>query len=200
MRTSIWILFALTFHAASPRVEAQYSCPAKVESFAGEKPILTLPAKYRDGIIGVVLPDLMANANASGYEPEDLRPAKLLHNLTYLSVSTSQANDRLWIVRFNTHQACGAHDGCPSYILSSSSTGVRNLFEGHDSSSGTSAGGAAGIAILPERNTAHPELLFLNHLSAFETAVGCFVWNKGKYHATPCSAECAHFMDTSRPQ
>jgi hypothetical protein len=191
---------SLTLHAASLQLEAQSACPAKVESFAGEKPILTLPKKYRDGILSAVLPDLRTDANASGYDLEDLRYARLADSLQYWPVSASQQNEHLWVVRYTTTQACGPHDSCPSYVVSSGSNGVRNVLKGRESSFGTSAGGASGIAILPAWNAAHPELLFLSHISGYETAVSCFIWNGGEYRSAPCAAECAHFLDSPRPR
>jgi hypothetical protein len=199
-RTGIWALLILTLHSASPQLEAQSACIAKVESFANEKPILMLPNKYRDGIISAVLPDLQAAANASGYDSEDLRPAKLAHSLHYWPVSESDPNTHLWVVRFTSAQACGPHGNCPSYVISSSSRGVLNVLQGRDSSFGTSAGGAFGIAILPTGDANHPELLFLGHISGYETAVGCFVWSGGQYRFAPCTPECAHFLDTPPPR
>jgi hypothetical protein len=196
IRTGIFALLALTLPVTTLQLDAQSACAAKVENFAEEKPILTLPNQYRDGIIGAVLPDLKAQANASGYDAEDLRPAKLAHSLHYWPVFSNSQDEHLWVVRFNTPQACGPHDGCATYIISSSSKGIRNIVRGGE---GASAGGAAGIAILPTANAARPELLFLSHLSAYETAVSCFVWNRDEYHSVPCTPECAHFLDTPRP-
>jgi hypothetical protein len=197
-RTGILTLVAFTLQAAPLPLNAQNTCKAKVDSFAKERPVLTLPNHYRDGIIRVVLPDLKADANGSGYDPKDLRPAKLAHSLHYWPVSTSNQNEHLWIVRFFTAQACGPHDNCPSYLISANAKGVRNVLQGSEAFR-TSAGGAGGIAILPAGNSAHPELLFLSHISAFETAVGCFVWTDEKYHPVPCTPECAHFLDSPRP-
>ena len=199
LRTGILALLAMTIQAASLPLDAQNTCAAKVENFEGEKPIVTLPSKYRDGIIGAVLPDLKAQANGSGYDPEDLRPAKLAHSLHYWTVSANGEDEHLWVVRFNNTQACGPHGSCPAYVISSGSRGIRNVLQGRESSFGTSAGGAHGIAILPIGNPTHPELLFLSHISAHETAVGCFVWSDGKYRSTACAPECAHFLDTPRP-
>jgi len=199
-RTGILALLAVTLQATHLQLNGHTACTAKVESFAGEKPIIALPSKYRDGIIGAILPDLKAEANGSGYDPEDLRPAKLVHSLHYWQVSTNSQGEQLWVVRFNTKQACDAHDGCNSYVVSSNATGVRNLLQGREPSFGTSAGGAFGIAILPTGDPTHPELLFLSHISAYETAVGCFAWSGGKYRSAPCKPECAHFLDTPRPQ
>jgi hypothetical protein len=195
----IFALVALTLQTAPLQLDAQTPCPAKVENFAGEKPILMLPNRDRDGIIGAVLPDLKAQANGSAYDLKDLRPAKLVHSLYYWPVSTNGKNEHLWVVRFNTPEACGPHGSCPSYVISSSSKGIRNVLQGREASFGTSAGGAGGIAILPTTNATHPELLFLSHISGFETAVGCFVWNGSEYRSVTCTPECAHFLDTPRP-
>jgi hypothetical protein len=199
LRTGILALVTMTLPASSLQLDAQSACTAKVESFGGEKPIGTLPIKYRDGIIAAVLPDLKAQANGSGYDPEDLRPAKLAYSLHYSPVSTSSQGEQLWVVRFNTKQACDAHDGCASYVVSSNSKGIRNILRGREGSFGTSAGGAFGIAILQTEEPAYPELLFLSHLSAYETAVSCFAWSGSEYRSAPCTPECAHFMDTPRP-
>jgi hypothetical protein len=196
LRTGILALLAMTLQAASLPLDAQCTCAVKVENFEGEKPIVTLPSKYRDGIIGVVLPDLKAHANGSGYDPEDLRPAKLAHSLHYWTVSANGQDEHLWVVRFNNTQACGPHGSCPAYVISSNSNSVRSVLQGREASFGTSAG---GIAILPATNATYPELLFLSHISAYETAVGCFVWSDGKYRSTACTPECAHFLDTPRP-
>jgi hypothetical protein len=72
LRTGILALVAMTL----PQLHAQSACTAKAESFGGEKPIGTLSVKYRDGIIAAVLPDLKAQANGSGYEPEDSETRK----------------------------------------------------------------------------------------------------------------------------
>lgn len=200
LRTGILALVAMTLPGSPLQLDAQSACTAKVENFGGEKPIGTLPGKYRDAIIGAVLPDLKAQANGSGYDPEDLRPAKLAYSLHYSTVSANSQGDHLWVVRFNTNQACGAHDGCPNYIISSSSKGIRNVLRGQESSFGTSAGGAFGIAILQTEDPTHPELLFLSHLSAYETAISCFRWNGSEYRSATCTPECAHFLDTPRPE
>jgi len=189
----------LTLQTAPLQLDAQRACAAKVENFADEKPILMLPNRYRDGIIGAVLPDLQAQANGSGYDLEDLRPAKLAHSLHYWPIPANSKDEHLWVVRFNTTQACGPHDGCPAYIISSNSKSVRNVLQGREASFGTSAGGAEGIAILPTGDPIHPELLFLSHISGFETGVSCFVWNGSEYRSVPCTPECAHFLDTPRP-
>jgi hypothetical protein len=199
IRTRILALLALTLSGAALPLDAQKTCAAKVKDFAGEKPILTLPSRDRDGIIGVVLPELKAQANGSGYDLEDLRPAKLAHSLHYWPIPASSKDEHLWVVRFNTIQACGPHGGCPAYVISSNSKSVQNVLQGREPSFGTSAGGAFGIAILPTENPSHPELLFLSHISAFETAVGCFVWDGTGYHSATCTPECAHFLDTPRP-
>jgi hypothetical protein len=199
IRTGIFALVVLTLQTTTLKLDAQRPCPAKVESFAGEKPILMLPNRDRDGIIGAVLPDLKARANGSGYDPEDLRPARLAHSLHYWLIPANSKEEHLWVVRFNTTQACGPHDGCPTYVISSSSKGIRNVVKGNEVSLGMSANGAEGIAILPAANDTHPELLFLSHLSAYETAVSCFVWNGSEYHSVTCTPECAHFLDTPRP-
>lgn len=192
-------MLALTLPATSFQLDAQNGCAAKVESFASEKPILTLPSRYRDGIIGAVLPDLKAQANASGYDAEDLPPAKLADSLSYWPVPVSSRGEHLWVVRFNTAQACDRHDGCATYIISSSSKGIRNIVRGAEASLGASAGGEAGIAILLTANATRPELLFLSHLSAYETAVSCFRWTHSEYRSVTCASECAHFLDTPRP-
>ncbi len=199
IRTGIFALVALTLQTGPLQLDAQRACPAKVDNFAGEKPILMLPNRDRDGIIGAVLPDLKAQANGSGYDPEDLRPAKLTHSLHYWPIPANGKEEHLWVVRFNTPEACGPHGSCPSYVVSSSSMGIRNVLQGREDSFGTSAGGAGGIAILPTANATHPELLFLSHISGFETAVGCFVWNGSEYRSVTCTPECAHFLDTPRP-
>lgn len=196
-RTGILTLLAVTLQSASLPLNAQSTCAAKVEYFGNEKPILTLSKRYRDGIIKAVLPDLKDQANASGYDPEDLQSAKLAHSLSYWPVPVSSPGEHLWVVRFDTAQACDRHDGCATYIISSTSKGFRNVVRGSD---GASAGGAAGIAILPTANAARPELLFLSHLSAFETAVSCFRWTHSEYRSVTCTPECAHFLDTPRPQ
>jgi hypothetical protein len=193
IRTGIFALLALTLPVTTLPLDAQSACSAKVENFAAEKPILTLPIRDRDGIIGVVRPDLKAQAIGSAYDLEDLRPAKLVHSLHYWPVSQNGKNEHLWVVRFNTPEACGPHDSCPSYVISSSSKGIRNVLQG------TSAGGAGAIAILPTANPTRPELLFLRHISAFETEVGCFVWNGSEYRSAPCTPECAHLLNTPRP-
>jgi hypothetical protein len=189
----------VNLHLASLQLDAQSACAAKVESFAGEKPIATLSARYRDGIISAVLPDLRSQASASGYDLEDLRPSNLAHSLHYWPVSTNSQGEQLWVVRFNTTQACGPHNSCPAYVISSSSKGIVNVLQGRDASFGMSAGGASGIAILPTADATQPELLFLSHISGYETAVGCFMWKDGKYRSGPCSSECAHFLDSPRP-
>lgn len=194
IRTGILALLALTLSVTALPLDAQKACTAKVKGFAGEKPILTLPDQYRSGFISAVLPDLKAQANGSAYDLEDLRPAKLVHSLHYWPVSTNGKNEHLWVVRFNTSEACGPHDSCPTYVISSSSKAIRNVLQGRESS-----GGAFGIAILPTEDHTRPELLFLSHLSAYETAVGCFVWNGSEYHSVTCTPECAHFLDTPRP-
>jgi hypothetical protein len=199
IRTGIFALVALTLQTAPLQLDAQTPCPAKVENFAGEKPILMLPNRDRDGIIGAVLPDLKAQAYGSGYDPEDLRPAKLAHSLHYWPIPANSKEEHLWVVRFNTTQACGPHGSCPAYVISSNSKSVRNVLQGREASFGTSAGGAGGIAILPTANATHPELLFLSHNSGFETGVSCFAWNSGEYHSVPCTPECAHFLDTPLP-
>jgi hypothetical protein len=193
LRTGILALLAMTLPGASLPLDAQSACPAKVDSFAGEKPILTLPARDHDGIIRAVQPDLKAQAIGSAYDLDDLRPARLLHSLHYWPVFPNGKNEHLWVVRFNTPEACGPHGSCPSYVISSSSKGIRNVLQG------TNAGGAGAIAILTTANPTHPELLFLSHISAFETAVGCFVWNGSEYRSATCAPECAHFLDTPRP-
>lgn len=193
LRTGILALLAMTLPGASLPLDAQSACPAKVDSFADEKPILTLPARDRDGVIRAVQPDLKAQAIGSAYDLEDLRPARLVHSLHYWPVSPNGKNEHLWVVRFDTPAACGPHGSCPSYVISSSSKGIRNALQG------TNAGGAGAIAILPSANPTHPELLFLSHISAFETAVGCFVWNGSEYRSVTCAPECAHFLDTPRP-
>lgn len=198
-RTAIGAFLILTLHATSLQLVAQSTCPAKVESFAGEKPILLLPKRYREGIIGAVLPDLNADANGSGYDLEDLRRAKLMRSLQYWPILTNQSHEHLWVVRYTSFQACGPHGNCPSYVISADSNRVHNVLKGRDSSFGTSAGGAQGVAVLPSVDTAHPELLFLSHISAFETAVGCFRWNGSGYRTASCTAECAHFLDSPRP-
>jgi hypothetical protein len=200
IRTGIFALLVLTLPVTTLPLDAQNACAAKVESFPDEKPIITLPNQYRNGIIDAVLPDLRAEANGSGYSPEDLRPARLAHSLHYWPVSSNGRGEHLWIVRFNTPEACGPHGSCPSYVVSSSSRGIRNVLQGRESSFGTSAGGAFGIAILPTEDHTRPELLFLSHISAYETAVGCFVWDGRKYHSVTCKPECAHFLDTPRPE
>jgi hypothetical protein len=197
-KTGIFALVALTLQTAPLQLDAQRVCPAKVENFAGEKSILMLPNRDRNGIIGAVLPDLKAQANGSGYDPEDLRPAKLAHSLHYWPIPTNSTEEHLWVVRFNTTQACGPHGSCPAYVISSNSKSVRSVLQGREASFGTSAGGAGGIAILPTANATHPELLFLSHISGFETAVGCFVWNGSEYRSVTCTPECAHFLDTPR--
>ena len=189
----------MTLQGASLPLDAQSACPAKVESFAGEKPILTLPARDRDAIISAVRPDLKAQAIGSAYDLEDLRPARLVHSLHYWPVSQNGKKEHLWVVRFNTPEACGPHDSCPSYVISSSSKGIRNVLQGREASFGTSAGGAGAIAILPTASPSHPEVLFLSHISGFETSVGCFVWNGSEYRSVTCTPECAHFLDTPRP-
>jgi hypothetical protein len=196
-----WILAlpALTLSVMALPLDAQRACAAKVEDFAGERPILTLPGRDRDGIIRAVLPDLKAQANGSAYDLEDLRPAKLAHSLHYWPIPGNSKEEHLWVVRFNTPEACGPHDSCPSFVISISSKGIQNVLQGREASLGTSAGGAGGIAVLPNANAAHPELLFLSHISGFETAVSCFVWNGSEYHSVRCAPECAHFLDTPRP-
>ena len=87
LRTGILALLAMTLPGTSLPLDAQSACPAKVDSFASEKPILTLPARDRDGIIRAVQPDLKAQAIGSGYDLEDLRPARLVHSLHYWPVS-----------------------------------------------------------------------------------------------------------------
>jgi hypothetical protein len=199
IRTWILALPASTLSVTALPLDAQRACAAKVKNFEGEQPILTLPARYRDGIIRAVLPDLKAQANGSAYDLEDLRPAKLAHTLHYWQIPMNSKQEHLWVVRFNTPEACGPHASCPSYVISSSSKGLRNVLQGRDPSFGTSAGGAGGIAVLPTANAAHPELLFLSHISAFETAVGCFLWDGSGYRSATCTPECAHFLDTPRP-
>ena len=129
LRTGNLALLAMTLQAASLPLDAQSTCAAKVENFEGEKPIVTLPSKYRDGIIGAVLPDLKAQANGSGYDPEDLRPAKLSHSLQYWTVSANGEDEHLWVVRFNNTQACGPQGSCPAYVISSGSKGIRNVLK-----------------------------------------------------------------------
>ena len=199
IRTWILALFAFTLSVTALPLDAQRACAAKVESFAGEKPILALPGRYRDSIISAVLPDLKARANGSAYDLEDLQPAKLAHSLHYWPIPANSKEEHLWVVRFNTPEACGPHDSCPSFVISISSKGIQNVLQGREASFGTSAGGAGGIAVLPNANAAHPELLFLSHISGFETAVSCFVWNGSEYHSVRCTPECAHFLDTPRP-
>jgi hypothetical protein len=198
-RTGILALVALTLQTPPLQLEAQNACAAKVENFIDEKPILMLSQRDRDGIIDAVLPDLKAQANGSGYDQKDLRPAKLAHSLHYWPISTDSKDEHLWVVRFNTTQACGPHNGCPAYVIRSNPKSVRNVLQGREASFGMSAGGAEGIAVLPTTNATHPELLFLSHISGFETAVGCFVWNGKEYRSVPCAPECAHFLDTPRP-
>jgi hypothetical protein len=77
IRTGISALFVILLSSPLVQLDAQTACRAKVESFAGEKPILTLPARDRDGVIGAVSPNLKADANASGYDLNDLQPSKL---------------------------------------------------------------------------------------------------------------------------
>jgi hypothetical protein len=199
IRTGISALLIILLSTASIPLNAQSACRANVETFAGEKPILTLPARYRDGIIGAVLPNLKADANASGYDLNDLQPAKLAHSLYYWPIPANGTDEHMWVVRFTTRQACGPHNGCPSYLVSSNAKGVWNILQDRSGSPGTSAGGAEGIAILPTGNSTHPELLFLSHISGFETAVNCFDWNGSGYRSVSCSPECAHFLDSRRP-
>jgi hypothetical protein len=199
IRTGISALLAILLSTSSVQIDAQTACRAKVETFAGEKPILTLPAHYRDGIISAVLPNLKADANASGYDLNDLQPAKLARSLHYWPVPANGTDEHMWVVRFTTRQACGPHDSCSSYLIGSDAKGVRNILQDRSGSPGTSAGGAEGIAILPTGNPTHPELLFLSHISGFETAVSCFDWNGSAYRSVGCSPECAHFLDSHRP-
>src|SRR5271168_3112590 len=128
-RTGILTLVAVTLQATPIPLDAQSACAAKAEYFGGEKPILTLSGPYRDGIIKAVLPDLRAQANASGYDPQDLQPAKLVHSLSYWPVPVSSRGEHLWVVRFNIAQACDLHDGCATYIISASSKGIRNVLQ-----------------------------------------------------------------------
>jgi len=196
IRRWILALLALTLSLTTLPLDAQTACAAKVDSFAGETPILTLPGRDRDGIISAVLPDLKAQANGSAYAIDDLRPAKLAHSLHYWPIPTNGKKERLWVVRFNTPEACGPHDSCPSYVISLSSKGIRNVLQGPDGAFGGGMGGAGVIAILPTENASRPELLTLSHISAYETAVGCFVWNGNGYRSATCTPECAHFLDT----
>jgi hypothetical protein len=199
IRTRILALLALTLSVTALPLDAQKACAAKVENFAGEKPILTLPGRYRDGIISAVLPDLKAQANGSAYDLEDLRPAKLAHSLHYWPIPANSRDEHLWVVRFNTPEACGPHDSCPSYVISLSSKGIRNVLQAPDGSFGGGMGGAGVIAILPTVNASRPELLILSHISAYETAVSCFLWDRSGYRSATCTPECAHFLDTPRP-
>jgi hypothetical protein len=198
LRTALFALLAESLQALPLQLDAQSVCTAKIESFVSEKPILTMPSSSREGVIGAVLPDLRAQANDFGYDLKDLQPTKLAHSLHYWPLSAS-TDERLWIVRFVTPTSCGPHDSCPSYVVGSHSKSIRNLLQGRDASFGTSAGGASGIAILPVGDRTHPELLFLSHISAYETAVGCFAWTDDRYRSAPCSPEYAHFLDTPRP-
>ena len=199
IRTWILALLALTFSVTALPLDAQKACAAKVGNFAGEKPILTLPGRYRDGIISAVLPDLKAQANGSAYDLEDLQPAKLAHSLHYWPIPANSKEEHLWVVRFNTPEACGPHGSCPSYVVSSSSKGIRNVLQAADGSFGGGMGGAGVIAILPTVNASRPELLILSHISAYETAVSCFLWDGSGYRSATCTPECAHFLDTPRP-
>jgi hypothetical protein len=160
IRTWILALPALTLSVTVLTLDAQRACAAKVESFASEQPILTLPGRYRDGIIRAVLPDLKAQANGSAYDLEDLRPAKLAHSLHYWPIPGNSKEEHLWVVRFNTPEACGPHASCPSYVISSSSKGIRNVLQGRDPSFGTSAGGAGGSLSSQPRTLLIPSCYF----------------------------------------
>lgn len=160
IRTGIFALVALTLQTAPLQLDAQTPCRAKVENFAAEKPILMLPNRDRNGIIGAVLPDLKGQAYRSDYDPEDLRPARLAHSLHYWPIPANSKEEHLWVVRFNTTQACGPHGSCPAYVISSNSKTVRNVLQGREASFGMSAGVQEGSLFFQPRTLLIPSCCF----------------------------------------
>ncbi len=186
-------LFSLMLAA---RVLSQSSarCQATIADFASAKPIAALPTGERAAIVNALLPDLSRFYKLVGGNTEDLQRGRLQGLLQFTVIPGGRAGERLMAARL-VNDSCGAHFNCVTYVISQTSAGARSVLVGRDPSFGESAGGASGVGILRKLGSSYPDLLFLAHISAHETAISCFTWQGNHYVHAPCMPECAHLTD-----
>ena len=186
---------ALSF-SANPQTSR--ACDAKMDSFTTAKPIATLPPGERSSIMTTLSPEIRAFQKIGGGDETELRPERLSRLLHYTAVGIANPAYRLIVVRL-VDQTCGAHFNCVAFVLKLDSMGATNVLKGRDAALPHSPGGADFLGVLPRAESNYPDLLFASHISAFESAVSCFTWQSGRYVYTPCTPECAHFLDRPRP-
>jgi hypothetical protein len=178
--------------------ESSIRCEAQIDNFINSKPIAVLPTGERSQIGQALLPDVTRSYRIGGGKPNKIRPDGLKELLRFKVIAGGRSGEQLMIVRV-VDDSCGAQDNCGAYVISLTPAGARSVLVGRDPSFGESAGGASGFGILQQPGSSYPELLFLSHISAFETAIECFTWNGSRYVYGSCTPECAHFLDRPRP-
>jgi hypothetical protein len=186
--------------AVQLRSQSSTRCQAKIEDFANAKPILRLPAGEAAEIVHALLPDVSRYYKRVGGNADNLQPDRLPALLWFTAIPGGRAGERLMVVRL-VDDSCGAHFNCVAYVISfTPAGGARSALVGRDPSFGEGAGGASDVGVLQKSGSSYPDLLFLAHISAFETAVSCFTWQVNRYMHGPCTPECAHFLDQPQPK
>ena len=196
MRVSVLLVLVFTgIHSGLSQEQATAeSCREHTQLFYDGAPISRLPAQERTGIIAVVGPDLTASQAGMGFDTHDLTPGRLSSLLRYKELATEAGAERVVAVTYQDPTGCGNHGQCPGYLLAIGPHGVRSLVA-KDGPLGMSVGGTWGAAVIPRKESAYPDLLFLATISGSEVAVGCYRWGGHAYNSgcdVPCAQVLAH--------
>ncbi len=188
------LLLACTAQIAEPQNDYA-SCHDKVQLLWNAALISDLPAEERSGVIQAVLPELERDAKRSGYDPQDLVPARLSTLLRYKhlpEISGGLPHVHILVVSFNYPTACGNHGQCPTYLLGANRQTVHSIVK-ESPGFGRSIGGTWGVAVLNRKGSPYPDLLSLATISGQEIAVTCFRWS-GTEYAYHCDVPCARIL------
>lgn len=200
MRVSALLVLVMTsVHAGlSQEQTKRNSCQGNIRLFYNAPSISTLPTTERVGIIDVILPELKASASGMGVDTRELTPEHLSSKLRYKELAAETRGERVVAVTYQEPPECGNHGQCPGYLLAIGAHGVRSLVT-KNGQFGISVGGTWGAAVMPRKESAYPDLLFLATISSSEVAVGCYRWG-GDSYSSGCDVPCAHELAHPKQQ
>ena len=187
--------------AAAPQTSgADERCAAKVESLIDAETIHGLAPADRSHVLHALADDVVEMGKQDIARTERSAAAYRQYFATWLEfaeVPGSGPGERLLLVRYDSNTVCGAYENCPTWIVGLTRSGARSLVPWRPGM-GSSATGAWGVATQKQSGESYPELMFLTHLDAYQTAVACYRSNGKYYIAGECSPQCAHFLDKPR--
>ncbi|TCK74249.1 hypothetical protein [Acidipila rosea] len=202
MGRKVLSLFALSLSVLLPGRMLGARCDLDIESLRDSPSFTTLARHDQQLILKELHDDIaeMAEVDVAGSSKNYL--GYFATHLEYKEITGGAPDGRLLLLRYSSNTLCGSSDNCPVWVV--------ELMQGKKGASravslihwrpgfGTSAEGSWAVATPIGAKPEFPELMFLTHLSRYQTGVHCYRKIGKLYMKVACSPDCAEVIRNLR--